>query len=303
MERNTCSHYRDGRAAACGQSAENLVLRKNTPHKVYAQVARNIDLPILHIGDATGLAIRNSGLKRVGLIGTLYTMEDGFMADWLKEHYGIETLVPSSGPARKELHRIIQEELGRGIFRPESKKYVLEQIEELQKQGAQGIVLGAPNFRWRKGYLGTSLSDLTAAMGVNRPSLYTAFGNKKSLFRKVLDRYSKGPSVYLSEALREPTARAVVERVFHGVVELLTDPRTPTTCMWVHGALSCGADPWRKEFAAQRVAGFEELRADLDTLANFVQTVNFGLTVQASTGATRKDLLCVVAAALQAWPK
>src|ERR1700730_15668449 len=171
---------------------------------------------------------------------------------------------------------------------------------------------------WRKGYLGTSLSDLTNAMGINRPSLYAAFGNKKSLFRKVLDRYSKGPSVYLSEALREPTARAVAERVFYGVVDLLTDPHTPTTCMWVHGALSCGDDPLRKEFAAQRVAGFDEMRGRIrrailerdlpineavDTLANFVQTVNFGLTVQASTGATRKDLLCVVAAALQAWPK
>src|SRR3984957_7648127 len=84
---------------------------------------------------------------------------------------------------------------------------------------------------WRKGYLGTSLSDLTEAMGINRPSLYAAFGNKKSLFRKALDRYFKGPSVYLSEALREPTARAVVERVFYGVVDLLTDPHTPTTCM------------------------------------------------------------------------
>jgi AcrR family transcriptional regulator len=171
---------------------------------------------------------------------------------------------------------------------------------------------------WQKGYLGTSLSDLTDAMGINRPSLYAAFGNKKSLFRKVLDRYSKGPSVYLSEALREPTARTVVERMFYGVVDLLTDPHTPKTCMWVHGALSCGDDPLRKEFAGQRVAGFEGLRArfrrataegdlpidaDADTLANYVQTVNFGLTVQASTGATRKDLLCVVAAALQAWPK
>src|SRR5579863_6830989 len=113
---------------------------------------------------------------------------------------------------------------------------------------------------WRKGYLGTSLSDLTDAMGINRPSLYAAFGNKKSLFRKVLDRYLKGPSVYLSDALREPTARAVVERVLHGVVDLLTDPRTPTTCMWVHGALSCGDDPLREEFAAQRAAGLAELR-------------------------------------------
>jgi AcrR family transcriptional regulator len=171
---------------------------------------------------------------------------------------------------------------------------------------------------WRKGYLGTSLSDLTNAMGINRPSLYAAFGNKKSLFRKVLDRYAKGPSVYLSEALREPTARAVVERVFHGVVDLLTDPHTPTTCMWVHGALSCGDDPLRKEFAAQRAAGLAELRtrlkraiaegdlpadSDADALARYVQTVNFGLTVQASTGANRKELLSVVATALKAWPK
>src|SRR6202140_2280507 len=162
---------------------------------------------------------------------------------------------------------------------------------------------------WRKGYLGTSLSDLTDAMGINRPSLYAAFGNKKSLFRKVLDRYSKGPSVYLSEALREPTARAVVERVLHGVVDLLTDPRTPATCLWVHGALSCGDDPLREEFAAQRAAGLAAFRtrlkraiadgdlatgSDADTLARYVQTVNFGLTVQASTGAKRKELLGVV---------
>jgi len=112
--------------------------------------------------------------------------------------------------------------------------------------------------------------------------------------------------------------RMRLHRLFHGAVDLLTDPHTPTTCMWVHGALSCGDDPLRKEFAAQRAAGFEKLRArfrravaegdlpinaDVDTLASFVQTIVFGLTVQASTGATRKNLLCVVAAALQAWPK
>ncbi len=167
---------------------------------------------------------------------------------------------------------------------------------------------------WRKGYLGTSLSDLTEAMGINRPSLYAAFGNKKSLFRKALAHYAKGPSSYLREALREPTARAVVERLLRGVVDLLTDPRTPTTCLWVHGALSCGDDPLREEFAAQRAAGLAELRtrfkravadgdlapnSDADTLAHFVQTVNFGLTVQASTGASRKELLRVVEVALK----
>jgi AcrR family transcriptional regulator len=171
---------------------------------------------------------------------------------------------------------------------------------------------------WRKGYLGTSLSDLTDAMGINRPSLYTAFGNKESLFRRALDHYARGPSSYLTTALQQPTARAVVERLFYGVVDLLTDPRTPTTCLWVHGALSCGDDPLRKEFAAQRAAGLAQLRtrfkrsisngdlppdSDANKLARYVQTVNFGLTVQASTGATRKELLRVIEIALNAWPK
>ena len=171
---------------------------------------------------------------------------------------------------------------------------------------------------WRKGYLGASLSDLTDAMGINRPSLYAAFGNKKSLFRKALDRYAKGPSSYLGEALQEPTARAVIERLLRGVVDLLSDPRTPPTCLWVHGALSCGDDSMRKEFAAQRAAGLAELRirfkravvdgdlppdSDVDTLAHYVQTVNFGLTVQASTGATRKELLRIVETALRTFAK
>jgi AcrR family transcriptional regulator len=171
---------------------------------------------------------------------------------------------------------------------------------------------------WRKGYLGASLSDLTDAMRINRPSLYAAFGNKESLFRKALDHYSKGPSAYLREALRAPNAHAVVERVLRGVVDLLTDPQTPATCLWVHGALSCGDDPLQEEFAAQRAAGLAELRtrlkraiaegdlpagSDADALAHYVQTVNFGLTVQASTGATRKELLRIVQVALKAWPK
>jgi aspartate racemase len=126
--------------------AQAILFCAITPHKVYAQVARNTDLPILHIGDATGAAVRNSGLKKVGLIGIRYTMEDGFMVDRLKEHYGIETLVPGSASARQELQRIIQEELGRGIFKAESKKYVLQQIEELRQRGAQGIVLGCTEF-------------------------------------------------------------------------------------------------------------------------------------------------------------
>src|SRR5437588_3573741 len=90
---------------------------------------------------------------------------------------------------------------------------------------------------WRKGYEGTSLPDLTKAMGINRPSLYAAFGNKESLFRKALDRYAEGPAAYMREALNKPTARAVAERLLGGTIDLLTDRRNPRGCHMVHGAL------------------------------------------------------------------
>ncbi len=170
---------------------------------------------------------------------------------------------------------------------------------------------------WRKGFLGTSLTDLTRAMGINRASLYAAYGNKKALFRKALENYlSRGPGSYANEALQQPNARAVTERLLYGNVDLLTGRKAPGTCLWVHGALSCGDDPIRKEFAAQRAAGHVLLRkrfqrsvhqgdlpmdADADSLARFVLTVNYGLTVQASTGATRKELLRIVETAMRAW--
>jgi aspartate racemase len=126
--------------------AQAVLLCSNTQHKAYPQLAKKITLPILHIGDATGAAIQRKGFKKVGLIGTKFTMEDDFMISWLKQHYGIEAIVPASASARQELHRIIHEELDRGVFRAESKKYVLSQIEELRRAGAQGIVLGCTEF-------------------------------------------------------------------------------------------------------------------------------------------------------------
>ena len=80
---------------------------------------------------------------------------------------------------------------------------------------------------WRRGYEGATLPELTAAMGINRPSLYAAFGNKEQLFRKALDRYRSGPVAFVREALKEPTARGVAEGLFRGVVRLLDDPANP----------------------------------------------------------------------------
>jgi AcrR family transcriptional regulator len=173
---------------------------------------------------------------------------------------------------------------------------------------------------WRRGFLGTSLSDLTEGMGISRPSLYAAFGNKEALFRRALDRYFQNPAAYLQSALNERTARAVASRLLRGVVELVCDSRTPQTCLWVHGVLSCGdlSDPIHQEFKRQREEGIAALRGrfdravtegdlptttDTDALARFLQTVNFGLSVQAATGATHDELLGVVSSALREWPR
>src|SRR5213078_1075921 len=75
---------------------------------------------------------------------------------------------------------------------------------------------------WKKGYEGASLPDLTRAMGINRPSLYAALGNKAALFRKAMDRYQEGPARFVREALEEPTARRMAERLIRGGVALVS---------------------------------------------------------------------------------
>jgi AcrR family transcriptional regulator len=178
----------------------------------------------------------------------------------------------------------------------------------------------ALNVFWRKGYEGASLPDLTRAMGINRPSLYATFGNKEALFRKVLDRYAEGPSAYVRQALAEPTARAVAQRLLGGAVELLTDPRNPRGCLLVQGALACGeaAESVRRELARRRAASeaavrrrFERALADGDLpadtdpadLARYLITVIRGMAVQAAGGASREDLRRVAEMALRAWPE
>src|SRR5579883_1632675 len=160
---------------------------------------------------------------------------------------------------------------------------------------------------WRRGYEGATLADLTQAMGINRPSLYAAFGSKEELFCKVLDRYVEGPAVRVREALNEPTARAVAERLLGGVIDTVTDRRNPRGCLLVQGALACGetAESVRRELAASRLAGedavrqrFERAIADGDlpaevdpaVLAGYVVTVMRGIAVQAAGGASREDL-------------
>jgi AcrR family transcriptional regulator len=172
---------------------------------------------------------------------------------------------------------------------------------------------------WEKGYEGTSLPDLTEAMGINRPSLYAAFGNKETLFRKALQRYAEGPAAYVREALKEPTARGVVQRLFDGAIHLLTAPGNPGGCLVVQGALACGdaASPVREALSAQRQKyqslvrqRLQRAKAEGDLpkdaqpaeLARYVTVVVHGMAVQAAGGATRKQLRGVAELAMRAWP-
>ncbi len=172
---------------------------------------------------------------------------------------------------------------------------------------------------WRKGYEGTSLSDLTAAMQINRPSLYAAFGDKETLFRRVLDRYAAGPSAYLQAAMSAPTARAAVEGILFGAIDLVSSPENPAMCLIAQGTLVSGkeADAVRQEVNARRQRGEMALRArleravrdgelppetDASTLARYFVTIARGLGISALGGATRDELRAVAGIALQNWP-
>lgn len=173
---------------------------------------------------------------------------------------------------------------------------------------------------WEKGFEGASLSDLTEAMGINRPSLYAAFGNKQQLFRKALERYSKGPAASNAAALRLPTAREVVAAILHGNIDLLTCEANPRGCMVVQSALVCGeeGEAVSRELAEKRRATETALRqrlkkavaegdlpeaSDPAELARFVMTLAYGLSVQATSGAKSEELHRVADMALRAWPK
>src|SRR5512133_317990 len=174
---------------------------------------------------------------------------------------------------------------------------------------------------WRKGYEGASLSELTKAMGINRPSLYAAFGDKQSLFRKTLERYEQGPTAFIHEALAEPTARGMAERLLLGTAAGVCGVNgSPGGCMLVQGALAAGdsAEPVRRELAAHRQAASTaiadrlrrakkegDLPADADpaALARYLMTVMNGMAVQSVSGASAADLQKVAKTALRSWPE
>lgn len=172
---------------------------------------------------------------------------------------------------------------------------------------------------WRKGYEGTSYTDLTAAAGVERPALYSAFGNKEALFRKVMERYYAHQLDYFPKALELPTAKQVVAHLFYSAAELQTRHPEHPGCLGVSGVLA-GSDevePMRQMLIDARAAGEAALRERLeraktegdlpetaqpDALAAFVMAVLHGMAVQAKAGFSRHTLEAVAKQALFALP-
>jgi len=171
----------------------------------------------------------------------------------------------------------------------------------------------------RQGYEGASLTDLTAAMGINPPSLYACFGSKEGLFRAALDRYEQTRGNAFAEALALPTARAAAEHLLRQSAIYQTDPASPPGCLLVQAALTCSgqAAGIRGELGARRAKAERKLRerleraredgelpADTDcvALARYVTATINGMAVAASGGASRAELMQVAELALRAWP-
>ena len=172
---------------------------------------------------------------------------------------------------------------------------------------------------WSKGYEGASLADLTDAMGITRPSLYAAFGNKEALFHKALDLYEAEKLEYTRVALEQPSARAVAEHFMRGALDTQTSSCDPKGCLGVIHSMACGveaesikADVLKRRASSQAalVARFERAKADGDIpahvdvqgLTSYLYAILQGMAVQAGSGATRAELERLVETTLAVWP-
>ncbi|NIJ30809.1 AcrR family transcriptional regulator [Sphingomonas insulae] len=172
---------------------------------------------------------------------------------------------------------------------------------------------------WSKGYEGTSLADLTEAMGITRPSLYAAFGNKEALFHKALDLYESEKLDYTRVALEQPTARGVAEYFMRGALAMQTSQCDPKGCLGVISAVACGAeaDSIKADVIARRASSqaalverFEQAKRDGDLpahvdvlgLTSYLYALLQGMAVQAGSGASRADLERLVETSMAVWP-
>ena len=207
----------------------------------------------------------------------------------------------------------------------ESELYPVEVAEAAATRGrprqfcADAALSAALQVFWKRGYEGASMTELTEAMGITKPSLHACFGNKESLFCKALDLYERDKLAYVNTALEAPSARGVAERFLHGALALQSGVGDPRGCMGVISAVACVnfADSIREEVMARRassdraiIARFQRAKAEGDlpeavtaeALAAYLSAVMQGLSVQASSGASVEQLEQLVQTTLMLWP-
>jgi AcrR family transcriptional regulator len=163
---------------------------------------------------------------------------------------------------------------------------------------------------WLYGFEGTSMTELTKAMSMNKTSIYAAYGSKEALFQKAVNRYASGPVRFVAEALNEKSAFEVVKKLLTTAAVSLTNVENPSGCMIIQGALSCSKESrhihdmlsaYRHSYEKRLVDRLDrakeemDIPADADTkvLAKLVVTVHQGMSVQASSGATKEELLSI----------
>ncbi|MYV66919.1 TetR family transcriptional regulator [Streptomyces sp. SID2131] len=171
---------------------------------------------------------------------------------------------------------------------------------------------------WEHGYETTSVSDLTRAMGISAPSLYAAFGDKKTLFEEVVETYVLSHGAYGGRAFaEEPTARDAVGRMLREAAGLFTESGHPRGCLVISAATNCSTPEVEEALRDRRnanLAFFEDrIRRDVESgglpagtdpgaLARFSGAVLQGMSQQARDGATAEELAAVAEAAMRAWP-
>jgi AcrR family transcriptional regulator len=169
---------------------------------------------------------------------------------------------------------------------------------------------------WERGYEGTSMADLSLAMGIHPSSIYAAFGDKQALFALAAKRYADVPAQYMVKALEQPTLRSFILAAFDNTVEFLGSKDHPSSCFTLTGAISCGADKesakiLMREMRLQNEAAIKArlLRArkagefpkeeNVDDYTRYLSSLLSGLAVQAANGSTRTELKRTAAVALR----